>query len=535
MAGRRDDGYEVRSRITTRSDRRTRLLVGAIAVAGGLWLIASLTADKRPPVTADATPGPSLVANPPSPQIATHGPSLPLDIERFPNAPTALIPIQMSGLAWMDPDNAAIVNGPDPRWAHWPLLLADGSVVCVCLEMAGPGAFALHVLRYDAAGEVVGGSMVDAWPNAGDEVVLLGAAIAPDGQSVFVASVRYVEAGSELRVDRIDTEGSLLAGTVVGTIAAEDLAQSSVRVIDLWVAPDGGHLRVRAGEATTVPGSVAEFATWEVGVTDSGFGKPRRLAVAAPDSDLLSLTLAEGWASPSDYVTVSEEQTIGGSTPEVVVRRASLDGSSDSISLGDSIGQPTTWLLDATHSVVFGWVSGAHLLVRVDIPTMAVLSRQVPVPVPDQVLDAEAPVPRGHPGRAFWMDATAPTFRVAQTLLGSPDGSLLYAAGAHSVVPRPPVTSGSDSAGIFVFDAETLALVGHWLPGASYDWIGLTTDGRHLLGVGRPSSLELTLHGNRGPSLVIHETTDGRIVEIVRRIQAQLGNVPTFLIAAPGP
>ena len=82
---------------------------------------------------------------------------------------------------------------------------------------------------------------------------------------------------------------------------------------------------------------------------------------------------------------------------------------------------------------------------------------------------------------------------------------------------------------------QTLALVGHWLPGARYDWIGLTADGRHLLGVGRPSSLESTYHPNRGPSLVIHDTTDGAIVEIIRRIQAQLGNVPTFLIAAPGP
>ena len=141
----------------------------------------------------------------------------------------------------------------------------------------------------------------------------------------------------------------------------------------------------------------------------------------------------------------------------------------------------------------------------------------------------ESAWPVGRAGRAAWVAGEAGRGTTTDSFVGSPDGSVLYAAG------RDPDTEPLEtiSNGIYAFDAETLAVIGHWVPIATYESLGITADGRYLMALGPPTPVEAATQGNVGPSLVLHDARSGEAVAILRRVPGSLGGVPAFLVPRP--
>ncbi len=105
----------------------------------------------------------------------------------------------------------------------------------------------------------------------------------------------------------------------------------------------------------------------------------------------------------------------------------------------------------------------------------------------------------------IWADGRSTTeARGEQTVVGSPDGELLFAIGAGA--------DGRGSSGVWVFDARHLALIERWPALAAYGSLTLFENGRWLAAIGQPG---LTATGDRaawGTSLTIHDARSGRPV-----------------------
>jgi hypothetical protein len=91
------------------------------------------------------------------------------------------------------------------------------------------------------------------------------------------------------------------------------------------------------------------------------------------------------------------------------------------------------------------------------------------------------------------------------------------------------------STGIWAFDADSLAIVGHWAPAADYIALGITADGGTLIGVGHPPGEEVDQFGNHGPLVVFHDARDGSVLSVIRGLTLRAGGDPFPLAPAlPG-
>jgi hypothetical protein len=84
-----------------------------------------------------------------------------------------------------------------------------------------------------------------------------------------------------------------------------------------------------------------------------------------------------------------------------------------------------------------------------------------------------------------------------------------------------------------VFDTRSLEVLAQWPALAAYQSLGLTSDGRYLIGVGGPRAAEITTFGRHGSELVFHDLTDGAPVAILRQLEQRLGGSPALLPAGP--
>ena len=121
-----------------------------------------------------------------------------------------------------------------------------------------------------------------------------------------------------------------------------------------------------------------------------------------------------------------------------------------------------------------------------------------------------------------WLAPTA----AAKVLLSagiaiSPDGSRVYALGIRNGRTGTEVAS---SAGVFVFDATSLAQVSHWTATADFVSLALSSDGRYLYAAGSPEANATGTVTTRAASITVFNTGDGS----VRLIAGQLG--PGFLL-----
>ena len=107
-----------------------------------------------------------------------------------------------------------------------------------------------------------------------------------------------------------------------------------------------------------------------------------------------------------------------------------------------------------------------------------------------------------------WADGRSTTeARGERALVGSPDGSLLFAVGVGSV--------SDSSSGVWVFDAQTLEIIERWPAAAAYSSIALLEDGRWLAAIGRPGVTATGSPAAWGTSLTVHDATTGRPILVI--------------------
>ena len=109
-----------------------------------------------------------------------------------------------------------------------------------------------------------------------------------------------------------------------------------------------------------------------------------------------------------------------------------------------------------------------------------------------------------------------PTGRTASPslIVVSADGTRVYTLGIDSEDP-----GAADSAGVYAFDASTLAPLGHWAPTAAFESIAVSDDGRHVYAAATGGP---TATGDPGPeygaSITAYDTSDGSVALIAGRL-----------------
>jgi hypothetical protein len=126
-------------------------------------------------------------------------------------------------------------------------------------------------------------------------------------------------------------------------------------------------------------------------------------------------------------------------------------------------------------------------------------------------------------GRWLAPSASAKTF-LDPGIVASPDGKRIYAIGvAGSSDPGP-----GGSTGIYVFDASTLEVLGHWQPTADFASIAVSADGRYLFAAAQGGVDASGRTSRNGASITVFDTTDGSI----DLIAGKLGSSDLFLTDA---
>ena len=252
-----------------------------------------------------------------------------------------------------------------------------------------------------------------------------------------------------------------------------------VQVPVLRIAPDGRHALVMAAvrQYTALGPSTSTPRAWIVDLDGRSLG-----SVSAADDVANPFPDVCPWV---DFVTpdiVAQGCQASGLDQAVSfeIHRRGLDGRD----LG-AIGVPS-WqlggdepLLDVTRGIVYLWDPIAHHLSAADLATGGAQSNDTPDDLTNPA-DVIVLGDRPQPGTGTtWSDGRSVTDRRPdRTLVGSPDGQLLYAIG------RGP--ESDSSSGVWVFDARTLELVERWPAKAAYQSLALLDDGRFLAAIGSP-------------------------------------------------
>jgi len=536
MTGRPDDGYRVAARIESRSGRRSWLTAlfagGLVVVLAGLAIADRLNPDSRAP---GSPPAGEASASRPGAPGATVG-TLPPVVEILqPDQSIGEVPVVVRGLSWLEPIRG-LLDPPFPQArAEWPFVLPDGSVVCACLDLADQAPDgSLRVLAFDRGANVKGARSIPDWLPAGGTSYLGDVVLNPFGTSIVATTAIQAGATWDLRVAviPIDPDAPVMERTTTG-LDLSMVGEPPRLDLHSYVSPDGRRLRIsieRVGDDLNPVAGAAR--SWLVPLSAAAVGPPAE--IADPWADTSSQVCTQrAWARTTLFVQICRSTQADESGARATFLR--LDGGRGH---GTEIGlsslpsdDPEGWLVDGTNGIVYGWSATTHHLYRVDLATGVVRDRILGQGVGEPLDPAHDPIEASPPPegseRVLWQPLVSAGQPTMSPLVGSPDGRLLYAAG---LAWQPGVVSpGMGTTGIWVFDAASMAVVGHWGAAANYQALGLTPGGRFVMGVGGPGNDEFSAFGNHGSELALHDRTDGSVVEILRQLDLRLGGVPYLL------
>ena len=534
LIDRPSDGYRVAARIESRASRRSRILAALAALLVVVWAAAVVNGrpdpHPRPSEIAEASPGPS-VTDPNAPPQATFPP----DVELVqPAAALGKVPVVLDGLAFLDLRTGTVVRSIGQDLAQWRFALPDGAA-CVCLEGAGGlNPPALHLYHWDRNGAIDAANTLGAWLPSEQTVTLVDAVLTPDRAAAVVGSVVQEGATWALRIQQVPFEGEV-SETDLAPFDLASLGDPARLQLRLFLAPDGRRLRITieqlADDLAAVTGSEHSWIATRRG---DKIGPITPASDAKPDAELASCE-QQAWADADTFAQLCEtSQPDGAGHVAATVRLLRADGAVIEAPIGavlqsESIG----WLIDGQQGVIYAWSPIGHRITRITARTGDSIDRQyAPTDGMDAASlqavqpDAARSVPFTVP--AIWQPLAPASQPLANPLVGSPDGSLLYATG-DAFDTGAPGLSGPDSSGIWVFDSGTLGLVAHWRPVAAYQSLALAPGQRYVLALGGPGPSEVGTFGNHGPELVIHDIADGSVVAVHRELVLRLGGMPTFL------
>jgi hypothetical protein len=512
---------------------RAPVLVAAVvlAILAGSFVLARLDPTQQPAqaVLGSMAPTPSTGQDTPVPTVAPPQPTAtPLPAREWftgPGAPMADVPILTAdSIRWLrlgtavHPDEPLAKPGRDLLMQGQP----DGTV-CLCWRTSGtesgdPTALELLSLDHDlrvrsrTAITLVDGIDGTGRANGPTQVAL---EPGPGGEYAYLARAVRSATTWQVSLDVIDLALARIVDTVdLLPVPATD--RSDVLVVDpvtLRVAPDGRHVLVGSGvERETRDGRfMAVGRAWMVSLDGPTIGRVVRVDdIAEPGGERRLETCSwVAFASVDQLATGCRAGGLG-SSPTFQVRRYTVLGKDLGAVDGDpALGDSERVLIDSANGVAYTWDPRTHTLFALDLAqggwrrsTPSIDDRDAP---DDLVRLAERPSPGPLPD---WSDGRAATAHaLEQTLIGSPDGSLLFAIGDGS-------TPGSSS-GVRVFDARTLRLLERWPALASYHWLTAFDQGRFVALLGRPGLTSTGGPAEWGVSITVHDaTTGGPVVRI---------------------
>jgi hypothetical protein len=406
---------------------------------------------------------------------------------------------------------------------------SDGSMVCLCVSVSGsvggsPTNATVKLDRFDAAGKLLSSTAVASFagePDPRDEGtfiperpphVVTSVGFSADGETGFVGWSRRAHPSWESGVIAV----SVRDGTVIDRLELPDEStgdETSRRVVRapsvIGATVADGLLLAREWYQWTPPASEsARFSAgtevFQARLTPDGWLE----LVPVQFSGDCGSVVRRGGGRPDGGIWFS---CGNGASSLTVLRRIAAEGTllpDVSISGRDGIeGDPTA--LSPDGSTLYAWDALSARLSRIDVASGDVTRGE----------GLSARLDTG-PIAAFgdWLAPTvaAKTF-LRGSVLVSPDGTRVYALGITEGVEGRDVTG---SAGVFVFDAATLELLGAWEPTANLSSLAISVDGRFLYAAGTPGTDRRGRHrSDQQASITVFDTSEGA----VRLIAGALG------------
>jgi hypothetical protein len=168
-------------------------------------------------------------------------------------------------------------------------------------------------------------------------------------------------------------------------------------------------------------------------------------------------------------------------------------------------------------AIAYVWNPATATMTSFDVATGATVTGSGPT-----AARAEGPLS----GLGDWLapGVAAKSFLQGSVVL-SPDGARLYAIGVQGDTSGPEPTGSS---GVFVFDAASLALIGHWQPTADYVSLAMSGDGRFVYAAGMPG-VDATgaSVGLQAASVTVFDTTDGSIRLLAGKLGGEMLSFPS--------
>lgn len=403
-----------------------------------------------------------------------------------------------------------------------------GDLVCLCTSVDGyaQGNFT-HVTvsldRFGSADTVLSRTIVlDVTGQPDPRGVTADQTGHVSAYTTFSADGRYAYVGWSARVHPSWTSGievvDLDTGSIVQRLTLPEKADGSGDSRTYVDAPRavgtaGGRIVVidrptysYAPATSSNPSYHASSDVFTAGVTGPPLADPLPLPLGTPCGN--DVTRAGGLADGGLWLSC-----VNNDGPVVnVIRRLKPDLSlagDTSVESGGSIDGSTS-VLSPDGASLFVWNPISLTLTRVDLATGETTTGQAPKPA----AGSDPLTALGH-----WLAPSAAAKSILQSGIAiSPDGRRIYAIGIDG---NPAGAGFVGSAGVFVFDAGTLAPLGRWAPTADFDSIAVSPDGFLVYAAGAPDVNAGGEQANQQASVTVFNAGDGSI----RLIAGQLGHL----------
>ncbi|MBA3877650.1 MAG: hypothetical protein C0498_12125 [Anaerolinea sp.] len=538
-----DHGYRVGARISVGDVGRTRL-AGAIAIGIVLIGIAFAAVGSLLPQVPELP-----VAPVPSRSVATPLPAIAL---LRPPAPTRLLPVFAGGLRWLDPSNGTTSGDIYTAPRGGLLVDAEGRALCVCLEIPWSEdrlIARVTLRRYSSGGEEIARvalyELETTERGAYGEPIQVEPAIAPDGRYLWIARAVRDARAWKIGLDRVDlasleVDSSIELDPIPVPSPNDDTVlvspnrgwithrRSTVRM-SLRVSPDGSRLSVLLS-LTSDPRLGMLLPAYQlerlVVASDLAAGTLPEVAVPVYDATLDPCdSELSGWATNRLFITICSRPEGDGVQP--FVRIEDPGDLTRDVTVGPPVGtNDSEWLLDTSRGALYRWSSLAHVFTRLQVATrsMATLAiDRLQVGTGDL-----APWPAAAGGESPWTTlADADLLRPAR-MVGSRDGTLIYALGFRSVADEMR-DDRIASTGIWVLDAERTVPIARWAPAALYDQIGFMPGWERLVTVALPGIDADGDPAGWSTSMWLQDARSGDIVEILGNVTQTRGFDPILL------
>jgi len=357
------------------------------------------------------------------------------------------------------------------------------------------------------------------------DAIVVEPAISPDDSTVYLATIVREVDGVGARVFAVDAASGEIGGKADVPLPA---GEGGPVLPIVRVSPDGRGLLLTVW-STTIGQDPREawaphaFAI-SVGPDDpSEIGPPVAVDPLSPQTSGPSC-FGEAYVATGTYGALCD--WTGANPPRLSLQVKDARDFRRSFSMPATLTSALDVQVDAEGGRVFVWSFERRAIARLDVASGEVTSRAYGFG--DSAASISPTEPRPYPvtDPVRWggMGSASEVFG-GHTLLGSPDGLVLFAIGGGS-------RGSADlpaSTGVWVIDADTLELVDVWAPAAYYHDIALTFDGEYVVALGLSGVNEAGASAPWQPSITYHRAGDGQVVEIIGSMDGLAGWTPVLL------